>query len=94
MLKKRARSSKSSRKQLHDAHPHLHVKESHSRIFLKSVSYTGLVVIADACIIQFITQKAEQTLEVLIITNLASLGIYYIHAHIWNRVRHGHRLAK
>ncbi len=63
------------------------VSESHRRIIFKSLSYTAAVVVADAGIVQLITHKADQTIMVLITTNLGSLAIYYIHAHIWNTIR-------
>jgi hypothetical protein len=85
MLKKRSKRPK---------HPGPHIRESHSRILMKSLTYTGLVIIADAIIIALITKKADQTIMVLITTNLGSLAIYYIHAHVWNRVRHGHRVSQ
>lgn len=62
------------------------VKESHRRIILKSLTYTAAVFVADAGIVQLITHKTDQTIMVLITTNLGSLAIYYIHAHIWNTV--------
>ena len=63
------------------------VRESHKRIIVKSLTYTGAVVVADAVIVQLITHEAMATIEVLIATNIASLGIYYIHAHIWNTIQ-------
>ena len=63
------------------------VGESHRRIILKSLSYTAAVIIVDAGIVQLITHKTDQTIMVLITTNIGSLGIYYIHAHIWNTIR-------
>ena len=70
------------------------VRESHARIFTKSLTYTAAVVLADAVIIQLITHRTDATIKVLVITNLASFGIYYIHAHIWNSVRKGHKITK
>lgn len=72
----------------------MRLRESNLRILIKSLTYTGAVVIADAIIVQLITHEAMATVEVLIATNIASLGIYYIHAHIWNRVRHGRKNVK
>jgi len=70
------------------------VHESHRRIIIKSLTYTAAVVVADAIIVQLITHEATATIEVLIATNIASFGIYYIHAHIWNRVKHGRQVTK
>jgi hypothetical protein len=72
----------------------MRVRESHTRIIVKSLTYTGAVVIADAVIVQLITHEAMATIEVLIATNIASFGIYYIHAHIWNRVPKSHKTSK
>ncbi len=72
----------------------MRVRESHSRIIIKSLTYSGAVIIADAIIIQLITHRTDATIIVLVTTNLASFGIYYIHAHIWNRVKKGHRIGK
>lgn len=66
-------------------------RESHTRIILKSLTYTAAVIVVDAVIIQLITHKTDQTILVLITTNLGSLGIYYIHAHIWNGVKGDNR---
>lgn len=70
------------------------VRESHKRIIIKSLTYTGAVVLADAVIVQLITHEATATVEVLIATNIASFGIYYIHAHIWNRIHPGRKISK
>ncbi|MEO7617445.1 MAG: hypothetical protein ABIS59_01235 [Candidatus Saccharibacteria bacterium] len=70
------------------------VRESHVRILVKSLTYTAAVVVADAVIVQLITHEAMATVEVLVATNIASLAIYFIHAHIWNRVKHGHKVSK
>jgi uncharacterized membrane protein len=65
----------------------MRMRDSHRTIILKSLSYTAAVVVADAAIVQLITHKTDQTIMVLVTTNLGSLAIYYIHAHIWNTVR-------
>lgn len=85
MLNKRGSKSKPA---------HAHMRKSHSRIVIESITYTSLVIFSDAIVIALITKDADQTIMVLIATNLASFALYYIHAHIWNQVRRGHRLAK
>lgn len=70
------------------------VRESHTRVLVKSLTYTGIVMVSDAIIIFLITGETNETIAVLIITNIASLIIYYIHAHVSNRFKRGHRIIK
>ena len=70
------------------------LRDSHRTIILKSLSYTAAVIVADAAIVQLITHKTDQTIMVLVTTNIGSLAIYYIHAHIWNTIRPSRKKTK
>lgn len=67
----------------------MRVHEGHRRSLAKGITYTAAVILADIVIILFVTHHLDTTVEVIVLTNLASLVIYYVHARIWNRVGWG-----
>ena len=72
----------------------MRVHENHHRSVAKAVSYTVAVILADVFVIAAITHEAHVAFEVILGTNLASLGIYYIHARVWNRVHWGRTIRR
>ena len=63
--------------------------ETHQRSVVKGITYTGAVILADGLILLFLTHEPTMAVKVIIITNLASVMIYYLHARIWNEIHWG-----
>ena len=70
------------------------IRERHRRSALKGLTYTGAVIIADIIIVMLVTHRIDATIEVLVLTNIVSLAIYYVHARIWASVAWGHNDKK
>jgi uncharacterized membrane protein len=63
--------------------------ESKKRSFGKAVSYRGLIILSDAILVFFITERADVTIWVVILTNVASTLLYFFHERLWSRIPWG-----
>jgi uncharacterized membrane protein len=68
--------------------------ERHGRSFAKAVSYRVVSIIIDLTIVFLITKKADLTLGIVLLSNTASIFVYYFHERAWNIVHLGRRPAK
>jgi adenylylsulfate kinase len=68
--------------------------ERHERSIAKAISYRVVSVIADIVLVFTITKKVELTLGIVILSNTASVFIYYFHERAWNNIHIGRRPTK
>ncbi len=59
------------------------------RSLAKSITFRILIIIADIFIIFAITHRYDETILVILLTNLASSIIYFLHERVWNKIRWG-----
>ena len=63
--------------------------DHHKRSIAKTIGFHALVILADAVVVYLITGKYTVTLTVIILTNLMSGLIYFLHERAWNRIHWG-----
>ena len=63
--------------------------EHHKRSIAKTVGFQSLIILADLVVIYLITHKTPITIEIIILSNVASGIIYFVHERFWNRVHWG-----
>ena len=66
-----------------------HHHEMHRRSLAKTVTYRIITIIVDIIIIYPLTKRADVTISVVILTNVASSLLYFIHERAWNFVGWG-----
>ena len=59
------------------------------RSIAKTLAFHVLIIIADWIIVYFFTRKASTTLDIVILTNLVSALIYFVHERTWNKIHWG-----
>jgi adenylylsulfate kinase len=64
-------------------------REKRERSIAKAVTYRLISIVLDSSIAYLVTQSAEKTLIFVIISNLISIMMYFIHERAWNRVHWG-----
>lgn len=64
-------------------HEHIH------RSIIKALTFRFLVLCSDSTIIFAITQKFNETMGVILFSNLASTIIYILHERMWNKIHWG-----
>lgn len=67
------------------------VVESIKRSATKSATFRILILISDTIIIYAITGRYDQTIWLVILTNLASTLVYFLHERVWNFIKWGRR---
>lgn len=68
-------------------------REKKERSVAKAVTYRLVSIVVDSVIAFLITQSAEKTLIFVVVSNLISIIIYFIHERAWNRVHWGKHLV-
>ncbi len=63
--------------------------EHHKRSIAKTVGFHALVILADTIVVYWVTGKYMATFNIIILTNLVSGIIYFLHERAWNRVHWG-----
>ena len=66
-----------------------HFRETKTRSVIKALSYRALILVADGIVIYLITHKAAVALAVVIISNVYSTVLYFLHERVWNSVKWG-----
>lgn len=66
-------------------------KDSHKRSVVKSLVFRVVVVTSDTTLIYLITHRIDQTIGLTIVTNVASMTLYYLYERIWNNISWGRR---
>ena len=59
------------------------------RSLLKAITFRTLIICSDTLLIFLITHRWETTAGLVIVTNLASTTLYFIHERIWSRIAWG-----
>lgn len=69
-------------------------KERRIRSIAKAITYRIISIMIDSVIAYAITKNAKQTLVLVVISNVISIGIYFLHERAWNRIHWGkHTIA-
>jgi adenylylsulfate kinase len=63
--------------------------EHHKRSIVKTLGYQAIIILADLVVVFFITHKYQITISIIILTNLVSGIIYFLHERAWNRIHWG-----
>lgn len=63
--------------------------EHHARSIAKSVTFRIIVLVSDSLIIYAVTRRLDLTLSVIVLSNLSSTTLYYLHERAWNAIRWG-----
>ncbi len=58
--------------------------EHHKRSIVKSISFRILVMFSDFTIVFLLTHRYDIALGLIILTNLSSTILYYLHERVWN----------
>ncbi|HTX87107.1 MAG TPA: DUF2061 domain-containing protein [Candidatus Nanoarchaeia archaeon] len=64
-------------------------KEQTKRSVVKSITFRALVITSDFIIITLITHRYDLALAVIILSNLSSAILYYLHERAWNKINWG-----
>jgi uncharacterized membrane protein len=59
------------------------------RSLTKAITFRALVLCSDAIVIFLITHRWDTTLGLVVLTNLASTTLYFIHERVWSRIQWG-----
>jgi uncharacterized membrane protein len=59
------------------------------RSVVKSITFRILIVMADGVIIYTITKSLALSLSVIILSNISSTIIYFVHERVWNNIKWG-----
>lgn len=68
--------------------------EKNGRSLAKAVSYRVVSVIVDLTLVYLITKRIDLTLGVVVVSNTASIFVYYFHERAWNKIHIGRRPTK
>ena len=63
--------------------------EHHKRSIAKTLGFHALIILADLVVVFFITHQYEITISIILLTNLVSGLIYFLHERAWNRIHWG-----
>jgi len=59
------------------------------RSLVKAVTYRLIILVSDSIILYALTRRFDVTLDMMILSNLASTILYVIHERLWNRMKWG-----
>jgi uncharacterized membrane protein len=63
--------------------------EKRNRSIAKAITYRLISILMDSIIAFYITGSAEKTAFFVLLSNTLSLGIYFAHERIWNKIHWG-----
>jgi adenylylsulfate kinase len=63
--------------------------EHHKRSIAKALAFQIIIILTDIVIIFLITHRTGVTISIILLTNLVSAVIYFIHERAWNRIHWG-----
>ena len=63
--------------------------EHHKRSIAKALLFQSIIILTDIVIIFLITHRTGVTVSIIILTNLVSAIIYFIHERAWNNIHWG-----
>ena len=64
-------------------------KERLTRSVVKAVSYRVIVVVADFVAVFFFTARVDIALGFVVVSNIYTTGLYFLHERFWDRVAWG-----
>lgn len=64
-------------------------REKRTRSVAKAVTYRLVSIIMDSTIAYAITRDTEKTALLVIISNVISIMVYFVHERVWNRIHWG-----
>jgi uncharacterized membrane protein len=64
---------------------HEHVKRS----FVKAITFRVIIVIADTTIVLILTHRYDLAIGFVVLTNIASTILYYLHERVWAHIHWG-----
>jgi len=65
------------------------MRESHTRSWVKSISWRVIAFLVTFVAVYAITKKATLSLEVAVIANGVKIILYYLHERVWDRTHWG-----
>lgn len=68
--------------------------EQPKRSIVKSITFRIVVLISDTIIIYLLTHKIEATIGLVILTNISSTTLYFLHERFWNHIHWGRSLRR
>ena len=63
--------------------------DHHKRSIAKTFGFHLLIIAADWAVVFFFTRKASTTLDIVVLTNVVSGILYFIHERAWNKIHWG-----
>jgi uncharacterized membrane protein len=66
-----------------------HPFDNRKRSFVKSITFRILIVIADTTIVLALTKRYDLAIGFVVLTNLASTLLYYLHERVWAHIHWG-----
>ncbi len=67
----------------------MHFSEGHERSIVKAVTFRACILGSDLAIILFVTHKFDEAIGLIVLTNLSSTLVYFLHERLWNRIHWG-----
>ncbi len=65
--------------------------EKNGRSLAKAISYRVVSILVDLLVVFLVTKRVDLTLGVVVVSNTASIFVYYFHERAWNKVHIGRR---
>ncbi|MBP6888799.1 MAG: DUF2061 domain-containing protein [Candidatus Pacebacteria bacterium] len=65
--------------------------EKNGRSLAKAISYRVVSIIVDLAVVFLVTKRVDLTLGVVVVSNTASIFVYYFHERAWNKIHIGRR---
>jgi adenylylsulfate kinase len=59
------------------------------RSVVKAITFRAIVLMSDFLIVYLITHRVDTSLGLVILTNLASTTLYYLHERFWSGIKWG-----
>ncbi len=63
--------------------------DKRNRSIIKAITYRIISIIFDSTVAFLVTQSAEKTLILVVISNIFSIFMYFAHERVWNRIPWG-----
>lgn len=60
--------------------------EHFKRSLVKAVTFRAVILVSDSLIIYAITKRLDVTIGVMLLSNLASTLLYFLHERVWNNI--------
>jgi uncharacterized membrane protein len=59
------------------------------RSIVKAITFRAIVLVSDFLIVYLITHRVDTSLGLVLLTNLASTTLYYLHERFWTGINWG-----